>query len=486
MAATSKAPPRERTARREADRRQAKGLAAIGQIDASIQGRIHITKRLRLYEPHEAQLNVHKSDARYRVVAFGRQAGKSTFGLNEIARHAWAKPNTTYWFISPTFPQARKMYRKFVGMLSPCWEILAKKNQTELRIKLINGSVIEFKSGLVLHDLRGDTLDGCVIDEVREQPHELWSQVINPMLRTTGGWCVFISTPNGFDIFHDLIEKAKKDTRGKWAFFEAPSTANPLFTAEEAEEAKHEMSLEEYEQEILAKVRNIFAGRAYSSEGSWNRRLFSPFCGEREAIVSSWLPVTVALDFNVNPMSWHLGQFRGPISYWFDEIHIEDTNTEECATELVARLVKLRDAGLLKANPQVQLVGDATGNSRNTKATKSDYDLIKLALDNAGITWTDGTPDSNPAVKTRVNSVNTRLKNAAGETTLFYHPGNCPKLARDFERVAWKPGAESILDQHRDKTLTHASDGIGYAICIYAPIELYGAVGKTYVIPNRG
>lgn len=477
--------PRARVAKRAHDRILAKAVKDSGTIDNTIVERIRVTKRLRLYNPHAAQAQVHECRARYRVVAFGRQAGKSTFGLNELLKAAWETPGTTYWFISPTFDQAKKQYRRMVGMLSPCWEILKKKNQTELRVKLANQSVIEFKSGEVLHNLRGETLHGCVIDEVREQPGELWSQVINPMLRTTGGWCVFISTPNGFDAFYDLAKKAQKDTRGKWAFFEAPSTANPLFTAEEFEEARFEMSEAEFEQEILAKFRNIFSGRAYAAEGAHNRMLFSPFCGGREELVSKWIPVTIALDFNVNPMSWHLGQFRNETSYWFDEIHIEDTNTEESAKELVARLVKLKEEGLLKANPQVQLCGDSTGNSRNTKATKSDYDLIKTALDGYDITWTDGTPASNPPVKQRVNTMNTRLRNAAGTSTFFYHPGNCPKLTKDFERVAWKVGAESLLDQVKDKTLTHASDGVGYAVCVYAPIVLDGAVGKMHVIPNR-
>jgi hypothetical protein len=81
--------------------------------------------------------------------------------------------------------------------------------------------------------------------------------------------------------------------------------------------------------------------------------------------------------------------------------------------------------------------------------------------------------------------MNARLKSTDGTITLFYHPGNCPHLLRDFERVAWKQGAESILDQVRDKSLTHATDGVGYALCAFAPIELYGAVGKLYEIHSR-
>lgn len=445
--------------------------------------RVKVAERLVLYSPHEAQFSVHQSPARYRVVSFGRQSGKSTFGNNEILRHAWERPGTTYWFISPTFDQAKKQYRRLVGMLSPCWDVLLKKNQTELRVKLKNQSVIEFKSGEVFDNLRGETLDGCVIDEYRDQPEGLWSRVIRPMLTTTKGWCVFVSTPNGFDAFYDLAERAKANASGEWAFFEAPSTANPLFTSEEYDSARREMSEAEFDQEINAKFRNIFQGRAYQSEGPHNRLIFSPFCLGKEETVSRWLPITIGLDFNVNPMSWHLGQFKNEVSYWFDEIHVENTNTEACAKELASRLLELKARGVLtSSNPQVRICGDAAGNARNTKATTSDYDLIKTALDDAGITWTDDTPASNPPVKQRVNTMNTRLKNAKGETTFFYHPGKCPKLARDFERVSWKEGAEHMLDQTKDRTLTHATDSVGYPVCVYAPVELNGAIGKVHVI----
>jgi hypothetical protein len=477
-------PKRFRAVMRESQRDIEKAFPLKRKPDAFVKEATKriITESLKLYSPHESQLDVHQCIARFRVVAFGRQSGKSTCGLNEILRHAWLKPGTTYWFVSPTFDQAKKQYRRLVGMLSPCWEVLLKKNQTELRVKLINQSVIEFKSGEVFDNLRGETLNGCVIDEYRDQPRGLWSRVIRPMLTTTKGWCLFVSTPNGFDAFYDLAMRAQQNKTGDWAFFEAPSTANPLFTQEEYESSKHEMSEAEFDQEINAKFRNIFSGRAYSSHGEWNKKLFSPFCGGNEEVCSKWLPVVIALDFNVNPMSWHLGQFRNEMSYWFDEIHIKDTNTEECAKELVAKLKELKARGVLNASPMVRICGDSTGNSRNTKATRSDYDLICMALDAAEITWEDGTPDSNPPVKQRVNTMNTRLRNAAGSTTLFYHPGMCPMLDRDFERVAWKEGAESILDQQKDKTLTHASDGVGYAVCVYSPIELAGQVGELHEV----
>ena len=75
------------------------------------------TATLELYEPHSKQLEFHNSKARYRVASLGRQAGKSTMCLNELVKRAWEEPNTKYWYLSPTYPQARIQYRRLVGML---------------------------------------------------------------------------------------------------------------------------------------------------------------------------------------------------------------------------------------------------------------------------------------------------------------------------------------------------------------------------------
>ena len=60
------------------------------------------------------------------------------------------------------------------------------------------------------------------------------------MLATTGGWCAFLSTPDGFDPFFDLYELAKNDTTGVYAAMHAPSTCNPLFTLDEFNAMKGE------------------------------------------------------------------------------------------------------------------------------------------------------------------------------------------------------------------------------------------------------
>ena len=414
---------------------------------------------LKLYTPHSAQLAFHNSQARYRVAALGRQSGKSTMCLNELVRRAWEKPGTTYWFISPTFDQAKTQYRRLVGMLMPCPDVMIKKNQTELRVKLINQSEIVFKSGEVGENLRGATLHGVVIDEVRDQPPELWPMLIRPMLTTTRGWASFVSTPNGFDSFYDLAERARTDP--DWAFFAAPSTCNPLFTEAEFSAAKAEMSDAFFAQEILAEFRDLNSGSAYVNFTEDNLSEVHPFAPPGQ-VIQPYQSVIVALDFNLSPMAWTLGQRAGEKTHWFDEIYLKKSHTQEAALELIARVKQLP----IKIHPQLILIGDATGKAgQRAAAGKSDYAILEELLTQAGISFENRTPESNPLVRDRINVVNSRLKAADGTRYLTVNPKACPNLKRDFQRVTWKPGSSFTLDQSSNPDLTHASDGVGYVLC---------------------
>lgn len=426
---------------------------------------------------------MHESKKRFRVASIGRQSGKSTWAVNELIKKAWENPNQTFWFLSPTFDQAKNMYRRLVGSLWNCNEIMLKKNQTELRVKFVNQSQIYFKSGETLDNLRGSTLHGAIIDEVRDQHAELWPMVIRPMLATTGGWAAFISTPNGFDQFYDLFEYARQNPE-EWDTFQSPSTANPLITEKELEDARKTMSEAQFAQEYLAEFRDLTAGKAYINFSDANLRHESPLItGEKHGeIFNKNLPIIVAMDFNLSPMSWALGQKRIDSFYFFDEIWIKGSHTQEASKVLVDKIKSY--------NPSqgVILIGDATANAgQRASAGQSDYDIICQTLDQAGIKWINLTPDSNPTVKDRVNTMNSKLKDGNGQNHLFIHPTKCPMLKKDLDRVVWKTTSASdriILDQTSNPDLTHISDAVGYAIYALSPLK-YDQRSSTLHIIRR-
>ena len=73
---------------------------------------------------------------------------------------------------------------------------------------------------------------------------------------------------------------------------------------------------------------------------------------------------------------------------------------------------------------------------------------------------------SNPAVRDRVNCVNSRLKNRLEEVRILIDP-KCKELIRDLEEVAWEvdtTGARTGELNKKDPARTHASDALGYYI----------------------
>jgi hypothetical protein len=341
---------------------------------------------------------------------------------------------------------------------------------------LIGDKFVWFKSGENFENLRSETLNGCVIDEYRQQSSKLWPMIIRPMLARTKGWCDFLSTPNGFDHFYDLFQMAKDNP--EWAAHYAASTEAWWWDTAEVASAKATMTPDEFRQEIMAEFINLFTGRAYTF-GRENISDTNPFCTSASDRFHPYLPLVIGLDFNVNPMCWTLGQQRNNQFYWGDEIYVKNTNTQECAKVLVEKYKSAKTAGH-RAQPNLIICGDPAGNSRNTKATESDYAIITNALRESGISFEDRTPKDHPPVKERINTVNAHFKAADGSVNMWVHP-DCKKLIFDLERVAWKEGQQVILDKSNPE-LTHFSDAMGYPVVTLSPLTGVGDVGKLLVI----
>lgn len=369
------------------------------------------------------------------------------------------RPEAVYWHVLQTYSAAEIAFNRYLRLVKNT-AIFKSKNESERWVQLRNESFVHFKSGFNFDDLRAETLDGCIIDEVRQQPAELWPEVIRPMLGRRGGWCDFYSTPNGFDHFKDLYDFALEHP-DEWATFHAPSTEAWWWTPEEVASARASMSEDVFAQEILAEFREIGVGKAYKNHGTWNQATENPFA-VRGQLWSPYLPIVVGLDFNVGLMVWELLQNRGHDFYFGDEIAVSNTDSEECA-KILAEKVKDHKPGVI-------LIGDASGNARRTSAVgKTDYTIIKNVLQSYGIKFEDRTPKENPFVKDRINCFNGLLK-AADNTIHLWYNAQCKYLKRDFERVKWKQGADGAILDKSDPLATHASDAGGYPLCVLSEL----------------
>ena len=353
------------------------------------------------------------------------------------------------------------------------------KSDSELMIELLSGGRIYYLSGDNLSALPGETLDHVVVDECREQRYlkELWTRVLFPMLGTTGGGGDFLSSPNGFDEFYKFDQKCK--TNSNWGSFHAPSTECPFWTREMLDEAKEGMSEDLYAQEILAEFRDMGSGSVYTTFGEHNLTDRNPF-SDPGIPYSPHLPILVGMDFNMSPTCWIIGQAKNRDIYWNEEIFQKRPDSglspTQSAAEELARRVKGHASGVV-------LIGDASGKAgqRSAPGGQSDYDTIKQVLRSHDIQFKDRTPDSNPPIKDRVNTVNAACKSADGSVHMWFNR-RCKMAIEDMRKRKWKLGSATLSFDNSDHDAGHLTDAVGYPVCVLAPIKSISAGAKMRVI----
>ena len=100
------------------------------------------------------QGQVFSSRKRFRVLVAGRRFGKSYLSCVELLRAAIERPGETYFYCAPTYRMAKDIAWKALKKLVPKVWIQAK-NETDLRLDLVNGSSIELKGTENAMALRG-------------------------------------------------------------------------------------------------------------------------------------------------------------------------------------------------------------------------------------------------------------------------------------------------------------------------------------------
>ena len=136
------------------------------------------------------------------VLVWNRRSGKDKACFNLMIKKAFERVGTYFYFL-PEYTQARKVVWDNIDsdgfrMLDHIpRELIAKKNETTLKIELINGSVIQllgadtFSSSGV-----GTNPVGVVLSEYSVNKPEVWD-FIRPILAVNGGWAIFNFTPRG-------------------------------------------------------------------------------------------------------------------------------------------------------------------------------------------------------------------------------------------------------------------------------------------------
>ena len=112
------------------------------------------------------------------------------------------------------------------------------------------GSSIEFFSGERPDNIRGNTFDYMVVDEMAFTRAELWDEVLSATVMVKGKKVIFISTPKGKNHFHRICMQHNYDER--YAYFHYSSYDNPMIDPRELDERKRSLPDHIFRQEYLA------------------------------------------------------------------------------------------------------------------------------------------------------------------------------------------------------------------------------------------
>ncbi len=186
-----------------------------------------------------------------------RQMGKSTIISQDAGEYAVKNRNKSIMIVAHVERQALLLFEKVLSYIYTNYKKLIKKGKdrpTKHEIKLINGTTIRcLPTGDTGYGIRGYTIDRLYADEAAFIQEEVWAAV-TPMLATTGGDIILLSTPFGIDnyfyrMFHnDKFTSIHVDAGEVIKNRQEPQKSNLInFRADE----KERMTKLQYQQEHL-------------------------------------------------------------------------------------------------------------------------------------------------------------------------------------------------------------------------------------------
>jgi len=198
-------------------------------------------------KPHPGQLEVHNSQARFKVLSAGRRWGKTRLGVNECLDAA--AQGGRAWWVSPSYKTSEVGWR-------PLRQIARKIPNAEIRlvdrmVTLPNGGFVAVRSADNPDSLRGEGLDFVVMDECAFMQKEAWTEAIRPALSDRQGKALFISTPKGRNWFWENYMRGVNGEEG-WQSWTFPTSSNPYIEPAEIEAAKRDLPEMIFRQEYLA------------------------------------------------------------------------------------------------------------------------------------------------------------------------------------------------------------------------------------------
>jgi hypothetical protein len=216
---------------------------------------------------HDAQMEIAQCPARFRVVACGRQFGKTQLAAVECV--VVAAQGGKVWAVAPDYERNETLYNviRTLSLQIPGVKWIKSRN----RLEFPGGGMIQVKTADNPLALVGTALDFLVLEEQALMHPLAWETALPATLVAKQGRALFISSPRGRNQFWELYTQCKtvleSEGTGKqnwqryeretgfegWAAFRFPTADNPFIPPSEIERERVQRPDTIFQQDFMAR-----------------------------------------------------------------------------------------------------------------------------------------------------------------------------------------------------------------------------------------
>ncbi len=379
------------------------------------------------------------------------------------------------WVVAPDHELTGRVWEEIVRLLCDelGFEPTVRHDNPPRKLAFEWGSICEGKSTDpgAQKSLVGAAVDLLVWDEVAKSPGEVWERKLHPNLADRKGRALLISTPEGYNHFHDLWQRGNGLDRD-WRSFWAPSSVNPHLPRSAIDEARRTYSREAFLQEWEARFTH-FTGQVYVE--------FDEGLHVRPLKYDPDLPLVLAIDFGVeNPFVCLWMQFTPE-----DQLRIIDEYVQRGKTTLEngerllehhrqmgygpiawaaadpsakdGRLTLKQHCGLPTTFRRFGSRGDR---ARERRAGIEQIRRLLRAVPSCEL-QVAGSTENGAAGRQH------ETRDARPETRLFVDP-HCAETIREFNLYRYPQRTEGRnADEEPEKTDDHCMDALRYAVAVW-------------------
>lgn len=396
---------------------------------------------------------------KFRAFVAGFGSGKTWVGSSGLCQHMWEHPRVNAGYFAPTYPQIRDIFYPTIEEVAFEWGFRTSVHETNKEVHLYAGR--QYRGTILCRSMEkpgeivGFKIGKALIDELdvmkTDKARTAWRKIIARMRYKQDGLLNGIdvtTTPEGFKF---VYQQFVKEIRAK------PSIAS-LYGLVQASTYDNEANLpddyidslrDSYPPQLIGaylrgEFTNLTSGSVYPC---FDRRL-----NHSSAVELEREPLHVGMDFNVLNMTAIISVIRDDLPIAVAELTgVRDTP---------AMAQKLTDLYVSAGHP-VTIYPDASGQNTSSKsASESDLSILRQRG------FTVVVDSRNPAVRDRINAVNSMLLNETGERRLLVNTDRCPKLTEALEQQAYDASGDPDKTSGND----HPNDAVGYFVVKRYPI----------------